>query len=445
MKKNSYIAVAIVALFASLTLQMIWVVNTFKDTADKISQKIDDVIVNALFEELNHRSNDLPDNVEFEGAFDDYSAYNNYKYINDGVSKMLHNEIDFDTLATAIDKYKKGNLNYSYIIYRVYKNGCSKMVYKSKHQPDYILGSIKSGIIPIKLDDSENIQIAFLNPYNLFLKEMGLILASSFLIALLLIWCIAKQVSLIRIQRKTMQLRKDFTYAMIHDMKSPLSTIVMGIGNLENTKVDERPEARHNCYKILKDEAQHLMKLVDKVLTISKLEEGKLHINKEEVELSPMIADLEEKFSVKARKPLRFQNSIAAEVAYAEEEYLSEAISNLIDNAIKYSGDKPETVIEISSRRTPSGVQISVRDNGMGISKADQKVIFDKFERASASGRTFTKNGPAGFGLGLNYVLQVVEAHGGVVGVDSVVGEYSEFTLLLPNAEDEEEETVNIL
>ena len=267
---------------------------------------------------------------------------------------------------------------------------------------------------------------------------MGLIIISSFILSLLLIWCIIKQLSIIRIQRKTMQLRKDFTYAMVHDMKTPLSTITLGVNGLENEKVFGNLELRNKYMRILKDEAQHLFVLVNKILTISKLEEGRLEMHRENVALVPMVENLEEKFSAKATKEIRFTNRIEADTVFADAEYLGEALSNLIDNAIKYSRQNVDTEIEISSRDTGNGVEISVRDNGLGISAKDQKVIFDKFERASASGRTFKNNGPAGFGLGLNYVLQVIEAHGGIVGVDSEVGEYTTFTILLPYGKDED-------
>lgn len=437
MKKRNYIFIAIIAVLASFMLQVVWVVNAFKDTTEKISQGIDDLMVDALFEEVNSRSANIPMRtmIQIPQPATDYSAYNNYQYLNDGVYKIIHKDINYDSLAISIDTMKKEAMDYDYIIYKVYKNGQSKIVYKSKHQPDWILTSVKSGVIPTRGDSSENIQIAFLNPYNLFIKEMGLIVVSSFLIALLLIWCIAKQVNLIRIQRKTMQMRKDFTYAMVHDMKTPLSTIILGVGFLEKEKVDNDKELKSKYHRILKDEAQRLMGLVSKILTISKLEEGKLEMNKEEVELLPMIENMEEKFTTKATKPLTFRNNIEAGTVFADAEYLGEAISNLIDNAIKYSKDSIE--IEVNSKKTAAGTVISVRDNGIGISKKDQKVIFDKFERASASGRTFKKNGPSGFGLGLNYVLQVIEAHGGIVGVDSEVGKYSEFTLLLPKGNEE--------
>ena len=108
---------------------------------------------------------------------------------------------------------------------------------------------------------------------------------------------------------------------------------------------------------------------------------------------------------------------------------LKEAISNLIDNAIKYSGDSVRIDISVGSDDTYTWIR--VKDNGFGISHQDQKKIFEKFERAAAIDRN-RKGGAAGFGLGLNYVYRVAEAHGGEVRVFSIEGQSSEFTIYLP-------------
>ena len=113
----------------------------------------------------------------------------------------------------------------------------------------------------------------------------------------------------------------------------------------------------------------------------------------------------------------------------ADEQYLTEAISNLIDNAIKYSKDEIE--ICITSQENDKFVLLKVRDNGIGISKEDQLIIFDKFGRAAIHEQN-RKGGVSGFGLGLNYVDQVMQAHGGKVTVQSEKDQYSEFTLYIP-------------
>ena len=116
-----------------------------------------------------------------------------------------------------------------------------------------------------------------------------------------------------------------------------------------------------------------------------------------------MLEDLIEKYTAKADKPVHFSLRLESEWVYADEEFLKEAIGNLVDNSIKYSGEEVE--IQISSLRQDHNFYlIKVRDNGMGIPLKDQSRIFEKYERASAADRS-RKGGASGFGLGLNYVF----------------------------------------
>jgi len=136
-----------------------------------------------------------------------------------------------------------------------------------------------------------------------------------------------------------------------------------------------------------------------------------------------------EKAHNKTDKPIDFTVDLLTKHVQADEQYLSEAISNLIDNAIKYSND--EIRIAITSQSNDKYVLLKVRDNGIGISKEDQRIIFDKFGRAAIHEQN-RKGGVSGFGLGLNYVDQVMQAHGGKVTVASELGKFSEFTLYIP-------------
>jgi two-component system phosphate regulon sensor histidine kinase PhoR len=168
---------------------------------------------------------------------------------------------------------------------------------------------------------------------------------------------------------------------------------------------------------------------VNKLLTISKLENKKLILNKQTVNLEPVIDDIVEKAHNKTDKPIDFTVDLLTKHVLADEQYLAEAISNLVDNAIKYSKD--EIRITITSQSSDKYVFIKVRDNGIGISREDQRIIFDKFGRAAVHEQN-RKGGVSGFGLGLNYVDQVMQAHGGKVTVASEKDKYSEFTLYIP-------------
>ena len=218
---------------------------------------------------------------------------------------------------------------------------------------------------------------------------------------------------------------------MIHDMKTPLSTISMGINTLTVPSVGENKKLRTKYLTVIRNENKHLYQLINRILTISKFESGKLILNKTIINLEQLLNNIEGNFEVNSQKNITFKNIINESLVFADEEYLNEVFYNLIDNSIKYS--KSTVYIEITSYRVENGVNIRVKDNGMGIFREDQQIIFDKFERASASKRTFTKGGASGFGLGLNYVLHVLEAHHGMVTVDSELGKYTEFTIFLPD------------
>lgn len=272
------------------------------------------------------------------------------------------------------------------------------------------------------------------NPYRVIARRMILVLIATVLIIGVLVWCIVWQVRIIIRQDKVAKLREDFSYAMIHDMKTPLSSIVMGTCILETGRLDNQPEKRAAYFRILKEEGGHLISLINKVLTLAKLESHQLKLVKTECRLRPMLEDLAEKYKAKAEKQIEYVWQLEAETVYADEEFLKEALSNLIDNSVKYSGQRVE--IQFISEAVPGAVRIGIWDDGFGIPFKEQTRIFEKYERASAASRS-RHGGASGFGLGLNYVLRVVEAHGGRVEVESIEGEYSLFSLYLPAAKEE--------
>ena len=245
------------------------------------------------------------------------------------------------------------------------------------------LGAIKTEIIPIREDGSEGIQAVILNPYVTIFERMGLILIATALIMVFVAACIVYQIKVIFFQNKIAKLREDFSYAMVHDMKTPLSSIQLGLRLLYSNK--QTGEKREKSFQIVEDEVAHLLALTNKVLTLSKMESGKLRLDNKKFRIAPIINDLIEKFSVKAGKETLFSTDIRQELVYGDEEFLKEAISNLIDNAIKYSGDSVRIDISVGSDDTYTWIR--VKDNGFGISHQDQKKIFEKFERAAAIDR----------------------------------------------------------
>lgn len=427
MKINKYKYITILGLLAVLVLQTLWIRNSYNLTAGDLKKKCDETLKSAMFLETYQRSDLLPPNTPLEIPFNS-NATPKLDYFED----KLYEKLKIDASLPKMDSIAKKllneiNIHSDFIIYKI---DCKrkKIIGTSKKEEPGIL-SIKSNVFYTRINKSQGMQLVLNNPYGTLFERLGFMMLASLIIMIFIIVCIVMQIRIIIRQDNIAKIRKDFSYAMIHDMKSPLSSIMMGISNLQSGKLDDKPDIKNKYLSIMDDESRHLFALINKVLTISKIEENKLTLTKTAVELSPMIHDIAEKYAAKANKPVSFSYDLKAEMAFADAEYLKEAVSDLVDNAIKYSKDS--VAITVSSRDNDRETMLAVRDNGLGISEKDQQTIFEKFERASAVNRTMN-GGASGFGLGLNYVMQVMEAHGGRVHVDSVKGEYSEFTLYIP-------------
>lgn len=427
-KKILFITIlSVVGLVGAMALQMIWIYNSYELIKNDIKNEGYATIEKALEEEGNMRFGQTPKGTRIKsGPTNDTIPPMTYFYeqLSDmGYPMSLHN-LDSIT-AELLTQNRLGNQYYIDIINL--RTGEKINGIGTQKEPSFM--AIKPKYFPIRSDYTQVVQLIITNPNKTFLERMGLMLAGTFIIMLLVIVCISYQVRFISRFEKIFQIREDFSYAMIHDMKTPLTSIIMALKFLRSGKLDNRQEMKNKYFNIAENEADHLLTLTNKVLTISKLENHKLEMNKTEVELTPIIEKLTEKFKAKSQKTVNFIIDIKAETAYADAEYLEEVLSNLIDSSIKYSGESVE--IRISTARDDRYTVLKVHDNGFGISDKDIHLIFRKYERASAVKRN-RRNGASGFGLGLNFVDQVVEAHHGKIFVSSIEGEFTEFTIYLP-------------
>ena len=421
-------ALTFLGLIGALALQAVWLYNVYTLIRNDIQKECTSILDTALYEETNIISSHIPDGYEILGGPQNDSISSN-TYLYEGIYKLglQYSITEIDSIA-GVYLHKK-DINADYVICNV--NPKTKEIYdKSNTHKLFQLGLIKSDIIPTRLDFSQGVQIILENPFKYIFERMGLLIISTLIILSFVISCIICQIRIIARMNKIFQIREDFTYAMIHDMKTPLSSIFTALYFLHSGRLDNKPETKEKYYTIAENEVDHLLTLTNKVLTLSKLESHKLEMNREDVQLEPMVENLTVKFTAKAQKPVRFTADLKAPMVYADKEYLEEVLSNLMDNAIKYS--KPEGVdIRIRSELNEKYTVVKVHDNGLGISEADQRTIFNKYERAAA-GRKKNKNRPSGFGLGLNFVQQVMHAHEGKVFVSSIEGEFTEFALLFP-------------
>lgn len=437
MHKNKYKYVSIVSAAAVLLLLGIYMWMTYRSVTKDIEERAGAQLTWAMFYESYTRADIVTegDTLSLPEARRNLSLASSVEGMNDALSRKYHSEISLDTVAMYVDSLLSvAGINRDVTVQEIGdKEGKRERVIRENNDRRSSW-SLMTKPVSIRRDGSRAIRLALNNPYPELARRLSpLFLISAIILGFFAI-IIIQLLRFITEQEQMTELRNDFSYAMVHDMKSPLSSIIMGAHFLHSGKVDDKPQIKEKYYSIIEDEAEHLLALVNKLLTISKLENKKLILNKHETDLQPIIDDLVEKAKAKATKPIEVTTHLEVKNVLADEQYLTEAIANLIDNAVKYSKD--EIKIEIKSWDTDKHVLLKVRDNGIGMTKEEQQVIFDKFGRAAIHEKN-RKGGVSGFGLGLNYVDQVMQAHGGKVTVSSEKDKFSEFTLYIPKEKNE--------
>ncbi len=244
----------------------------------------------------------------------------------------------------------------------------------------------------------------------------------------LLITCLIVQITTIRKQHKLEKLRQDFIHIMIHELKRPISTLKMCVSFMHNDKLMQDKESKEaiisDSYHELDNLSSYFSKLRD--LTFSDVTEIPLTLSA--FSLRGAMQECIEKLSIPHGKSAAINIAPGADIVMtADRMYFVNIISNLLENALKYSGDKVR--VEISYWETnDDSIVISVKDNGFGIPKSDCKYVFDKFFRSQA----VTNKGILGMGLGLAYVKLLVSAHKGSIEVESEKVTGTIFTIKLP-------------
>lgn len=280
--------------------------------------------------------------------------------------------------------------------------------------------------IPMPVNPRRNLfaQASFGSPALYLVQRMGWTLGSSLLLLLLTTGCFLLMLSTILRQKKLSEVKNDFINNMTHELKTPIATVTAAVDALQHFGALNDPQKTQTYLTISRNNLQRLSDLVEKVLNLAVEEKRELVIRPEPLNLAQLVNELVTSHQVQAQKPVQFEVTIPATTTVSVDRvHFSNALNNLIDNAIKYSGE--QVLVRLNYQARPNGWQFSVADTGIGISTAYQTAIFDRFFRVPTGNLHPVK----GFGLGLAYVRQVVERHGGRVSVRSEPGKGSEFLL----------------
>ncbi|MBI5009903.1 MAG: HAMP domain-containing histidine kinase, partial [Bacteroidia bacterium] len=270
--------------------------------------------------------------------------------------------------------------------------------------------------------------IDFSDKQHLILKESAAFLGmSTFSIIVVVIIFIIAYRNLME-EKRLSNLKTDFINNMTHELKTPLSTITVAGKTLEMPQVRTNEDKILETARMIGKQSVHLNQLINMILEISMWERTQFELDKKNTDIGELLNDIVDSFrsggGCNATINKKYElNGLKAEL---DAVYFTTMVNNLLSNAVKYSVNEP--VIDIEGFRNENTVSIRVSDNGIGISKTDQKHIFDKFYRAPTGNIHKFK----GLGLGLYYVKRIAEAHGGDVTVSSKPGKGSTFTINIP-------------
>jgi signal transduction histidine kinase len=273
-----------------------------------------------------------------------------------------------------------------------------------------------------------------MNPQEWAQANFVLNMSLSTLVAIILLSGVILALRMVSREMKLSQMKGDFVSNVSHELRTPLASIrVFGeflrLGRVRGDKVSEYGE-------YIETESRRLTQLINNILDFSKIESEVKTYDFEPADVEAIVVDTLKTFDVRL-KHTGFEIELSKPeqplpLAAVDREAVRQAVNNLLDNAVKYSGDSRRIGVKLGTR--DDSVTVAVRDYGIGISQDEQKKIFDRFHRVS----TGLVHDVKGSGLGLSIVSHVVSAHGGRVSVKSEPGKGSIFTVFLPVATDDE-------
>ncbi|TDO26488.1 sensor histidine kinase [Sediminibacterium goheungense] len=231
-------------------------------------------------------------------------------------------------------------------------------------------------------------------------------------------------------QQRLAEIKNDFISNITHELKTPIATVGVAIEALRNFNAIQSPERTKEYLDISAAELQRLSLLVDKVLKLSMFEKQQIELNKEPFDLKELIEENLRIMKLQFDKHKAKVTFTAADNSYmieADKLHMTSVIYNLLDNALKYSSNKPEIQVVMQMPDTER-IQLQISDNGIGIAPQHQSKIFEKFFRVP----TGNKHNIKGYGLGLSYVAQVIKSHKGSIRVESEPDKGSTFIVELP-------------
>lgn len=398
--------------------QVYWVKRAFDIKESEFERQVNTALINVAQQIFSLSNTPSPANNPVKQLSTNYFVV------------MVNSEIDASLLEFLLrTEFEKRNIKADFE-YGIYDCTNEKMVYGNYVAMRDVNGKIEpQKVLPKWTNQGYYFGVQFPNREAQILNQMGIWSFSSIVLLLVIVF-FAYTLFVILKQKRLSEIQKDFINNMTHEFKTPIATIAVSAEVLKDPNIIHQPERLLNYTTIIENENKRLKQHVERVLQMAKLDKEDIELKKETVSLHEVI----EEVVAGMRVPLQEKNGhlelqLTAEkvTLQADKHHLTNVIYNLLDNAIKYCKENP--VITIRTKNESKGIVLEIQDNGIGISEENQKRIFQKFYRVPTGNVHDVK----GFGLGLNYVKQIVEAHRGRITLESGMGKGCTFRVYIPS------------
>ena len=410
-RTNLFITISSLALFIVLVIQVNWIFQTARIKEELFSEKAN-MVLSRTTEALD---SDKATCRAIEACL---------QFDSSGSPKIGNAEVHkIDSLFNHYMRFYNFHIDYSFVV-----------VKPNPYSP-VNNGGLKNNVYNKRLEEapSENgieLKLIFPEKNQFIIAEMGTLFITSVMLIVIVLFLFWRTILSLIKEKRISEHTTDFLNNMTHEFKTPLTNISLA-GRMIQKDLNAGQEDKIKHYTgIILEENEKLRLQVEQVLGMTALEKGEIPLQKTELNFHDLINVALKSISVQIENRqgnLMLKLNAKSPVVFGDKAHLANALSNLIDNAIKYSRSQPEIAIETSN--SANNLIVIVSDKGPGIEKEYQKKVFDKFFRVPTGDLHDVK----GFGLGLAYVKKIVELHGGTIQLKSEEGIETSFTIVLPN------------
>ena len=464
------IALVSFVLLSLTVVQVYWVKNAISVEHTNFESKVNEAIPNVIYKLEKARAyNNMKKTINSQSRIDKFiksmDSINNMLYrelrnieepedieklirksfmANEVINEMVGNEpplsieiiLDKKLLDTLLVTELRNKGIQTKFVYGVYSTARNKMIIDNsgRYGAKLLQHSFVFTLYPNELNHQPDYLMIYF-PYEIryLLKQMASIIVISLILIIITLIIFIYVIRIIVWQRRLSEMKNDFINNMTHEIKTPISTISLACEALSDKEIKKNHLLSENYLNVINDENKRLDGIAEKILQAATLESDDFILKIEKVEVHQIIDHVINTIGIHVEvkdgriiKDYRARNA----TINADRIHFTSVITNLIDNANKYSPKKPE--IKIITENVAGGVLITISDKGIGINKENQKKIFDKLYRVPTGNIHNVK----GFGMGLSYVKAIVERHRGKVKVESEFKKGSRFSVWLPFSDD---------